>query len=198
MELEIMKRASLLLFQIALFTSCIDSEYTKLVKRELAKETRADSLLFDIYFGDSRNNFYDKCLALNRRHLVSQGPSNSSVQYLFVDSVYHETPTPLRLLFYPRFDDKQLIKSMDLEISYTGWAPWNKKTQSDVLKPIVLDMLRNWYGGNEFINVEIDEVEVPVKLDANRRIMVYTKDDEKVVVKIQDILHPEYKHSISK
>ena len=87
---------------------------------------------------------------------------------------------------------------MDLEISYSGWSPWNKKMQSDVLKPIVLDMLHDWYGGNEFINVVIDEMEVPVKLDANRRIMVYTKDDEKVVVKIQDILHPEYKHSITK
>ncbi len=181
-----------------LLTGCFESEYTRLVKSELSKETRSDSLLFDIEFGDSREEFYQKCYRLNRRQLVSQGPGNSSVQYLFTDSVYHKEPASLQLLFYPKFDEKQVIKSMDLELSYTGWAPWNTRLKSDSLKPKVLEMLRDWYGGNDFISVTLNKVEVPLKLDANRRIIVFTKDEEKVVVKIQDILHPEYQHSISK
>jgi len=178
--------------------SCLESEYTRLVKAELAEGNRSDSLIFDIKFGDTRKMFFQKCFLLNQKALVSQGPSNSSVQYVFTDSLYHDDPIPIRLLFYPRFDSGQRINRMDLEISYSGWAPWNTKLQSDQLKPKVLQMLKGWYGGNDFIYVEIDEIEVPVKLDNNRRILVYTPDTEKVVVNIQDILHPDYAHSISK
>lgn len=177
---------------------CLESEYTRLVKAEMDKEVRQDSLFFGIYLGDKSNDFYRKCYELNKRRLVAQGPSNSSVQYVFMDSAYHETPTPIRMLFYPKFDKNMVINSMDLEFSYNGWAPWNDKFQADDLKPVVLQMLMDWYGGNDFIDVEINNNELPVKVDGNRRILVFLKDTQSVVVRIQDILHPDYQHSIAK
>ena len=82
-------------------TSCLQSEYTRLVNAELQKGTRQDSLLFGIRFGDTRQDFYGKCFDLNKQRLVTQGPGNASVQYLFTDSLVHNRPTQLRLLFFP-------------------------------------------------------------------------------------------------
>jgi hypothetical protein len=182
---------------VLVLAGCLESEYTRLVKRELAREVTLDSLLFQINFNDSRADFYSKCKKLNQQKLVTQGPNNASVQYVFVDSVMHQEPTSIRLLFYPKFDEKDKIMAMDFEFSYLAWAPWNKKFQSDQLRPKVLELLENWYGGNDFISINLDDKEIPVKLDANRRIMVFTKDAQTVLVRVHNILHPKFKHSIS-
>lgn len=176
-------------------SSCFQSDYTKLVKSELAKGTRQDSLLFGIKFGDTRNDFYGKCFDLNKQRLVTQGPANTSVQYLFKDSLFHDEPTEIRLLFFPDYDDKQVIAEMDMEFSYLAWAPWNEKYQSDSLEVKIKKLLMHWYGGNEFVSAHVNDAEIPVKVDGNRRILVYIKDAQSVGAKIQDILHPRFRHS---
>jgi hypothetical protein len=178
--------------------SCNQSDYTKLVKSELSRDVRLDSLILGINFGDSRDEFYGKCFDLNKQQLVTQGPSGATVQYLFTDSVVHSRPTPLRLLFIPAFDGDDKIKEMNLEFSYIAWSPWGEEYQSAKLLGEVQKILMIWYKGNPFIAVNVDGKEFPVKVDGNRRLAVYIKDDQNVVVKIHDILHPAYKHSISK
>lgn len=197
MNLRFIKYAiSVILFGLGL-SGCFQSDYTKLVKVELAKGIRVDSLLFGINLGDTRDEFYGKCFDLNKQQLITQGPGGATVQYLFNDSLVHEEPTDLRLLFIPVFDQHDVIIEMNLEFSYSAWAPWNESYQSDKLKEKVLKLLQHWYKGNEFITVDIDGNNVPIKLDGNRRMIVYLKDAQNVVVKIQDILHPKYRHSIS-
>ncbi|MGC1240569.1 MAG: hypothetical protein WA874_03230 [Chryseosolibacter sp.] len=167
------------------------------MKSELSKGARKDSLLFGIKFGDTRNDFYGKCFDLNKKHLVTQGPANTSVQYLFSDSLVHDKPTQIRLLFFPEYDEKDLIAEMNMELSYPGWAPWNKSLQSDSLKVKTLELLMNWYQGNEFVTADVNNAPMSVKLDGNRRVLVYIKDAQSVGVKVQDILHPKFKHSIN-
>lgn len=182
---------------IFLFAGCFQSDYTKLVKSELAKGVREDSLLLGINFGDTRNDFYGKCFDLNKKHLVTQGPGNASVQYLFNDSVVHDGLTPMRLLFYPNYDEKGVIAEMSMEFSYPAWAPWNRALQSDSLKLRTMELLMNWYKGNEFVTADVNNAAMPVKLDGNRRVLVSIKDAQSVSVKVQDILHPKFKHSIN-
>lgn len=179
-----------------LLSGCFQSEYTKLAKAELSKGERNDSLLFGIQFGDTRNDFYGKCFDLNKRHLVTQGPANTSVQYLFSDSLIHDRPTQIRLLFFPEYDEKDIIAEMNMELSYPGWAPWNRALQSDSLKVKTMQLLMNWYKGNEFVTADVNNAPMSVKLDGNRRVLVYIKDAQSVGVKVQDILHPKFKHSI--
>lgn len=194
--LKYLKYPGSLLVAVALF-GCFQSDYTKLVKSELSKKIRQDSLLLGIWFGDTRNDFYGKCFDLNKQRLVTQGPGNTSVQYIFTDSLVHNTPTELRLLFFPTFDENDVIAEMNCELSYTGWAPWNKQLQSDSLKGKAMEILMQWYKGNEFVTAEVNQEDLPVKLDGNRRVLVYVKDRKNVIVKIQDILHPHFKHSVS-
>lgn len=188
---------SFLLVSITVF-ACVQSDYTKLVKQELASGIRKDSLLFGIRFGDTRNDFFGKCFDLNKQRLVTQGPNSSSVQYMFSDSLYHKRPTEIRMLFYPSFDSKDVINEMIMEFNYSGWAPWNRPLQSDSLKVKTMELLMKWYGGNNFITANVDKSSFPVKLDGNRRILVEIKDVQSVVVKVQDILHPQFMHSITK
>ena len=186
---------SLILFG-TIFSGCFQSDYTKLVKAELARGVRMDSILLGMHFGNTRNEFNGKCFDLNKMHIATQG-EGFSVQYLFTDSLVHREPTPIKLLFVPAFDDKEILTNMDLKFSYVGWAPWNKQLQSDSLKTKVMELLMHWYGGNEFITANIQDTQVPVKLDGNRRILVYVYDAQSVVVRVQDILHPKFRHSIS-
>lgn len=181
-----------------LLIGCTQSDYTKLVKAELAKGIRQDSLLLGINFGDTNSDFFAKCFDLNKKKLVYQGPSNSSVQYVFSDSLFHSEPTPIRLLFYPSFDENNKLSNMDMEFSYLGWAPWNRELQSDSLEVKVKELLMDWYKGNEFVMAHVDSLEIPVKLDGNRRMLLSMKDTQSVLVRVQDILHPKFKHSISK
>lgn len=176
---------------------CIQSDYTKLVKKELGRGIRQDSVVFGINLGDTRNEFYGKCFDLNKKRIVTEGPSGATVQYLFADSLVHDSPTNMRLLFIPLFDEKDVIAEINLEFSYIGWAPWNEEYQSEKLKEKVLKILMAWYKGNEFMSVKVKESYVPIKLDGNRRMIMYIKDEQNVVVKVQDILHPFFKHSVS-
>lgn len=188
-------------YGLALFIllgGCLQSDYTRMVKAELKRGVRYDSLLLGIKMGDTRNEFFGRCFDLNKQQLISQGPGNSTVKYIFTDSLLHNEPTELMLLFYPTFDDSEIIIGMDMEFSYTSWAPWNANYQSDSLEVKLKDLLKMWYPGNDFVMANINGIEVPVKVDGNRRILMSKKDTQNVVVSIQDILHPRFMHSISK
>lgn len=168
-----------------------------MVKQELDKGIRQDSLLFGIEFGDTRNAFYGKCYDLNKDSLITQGPNGTSVQYLFVDSLVHTRPTRMRLLFFPTFDEQEEIAEMKMEFSYQGWAPWNRELQSDSLERKLILLLEKWYEGNPFITANVREMKVPAKVDGNRRILIDIKDAQSVRVMVQDIWHPMFKHSIT-
>jgi hypothetical protein len=153
--------------------------------------------LLGISLGETRNVFYGKCFDLNKLKLITPG-QGVSVMYLFTDSLVHEKPTEVRVLFYPTFDEQNVIAEVKMEFSYPGWAPWNRSLQSDSLEQKVEKLLMQWYKGNAFVHAHVNDKEMPVKVDANRRILVEVKDAKAVQVRVQDLLHPYFMHSISK
>lgn len=176
---------------------CFQSDYTRLVKSELSKGERKDSVLLGISLGETRNVFYGKCFDLNKLKLITPGDGGTFVKYMFTDSLFHDKPTEVRLLFYPTFDQKDVIAEVKMDFSYLGWAPWNRQLQSDSLQEKVIKILMHWYGGNDFVKAHVDGAEMPVKVDGNRRMIVGVKDSQSVEVKVQDLLHPYFMHSIT-
>jgi hypothetical protein len=169
------------------FSACRQSEYDSMVKEELARNVRYDSIFFDLHFGTTRQDFYATCWKLNKQGLIKQGPGNLSVEYeLDSGDLDHEG----YMWFYPEFtEDTQKIYLMPVEFVYKGWAPWNKHLSADSLLPQVRTLLEKWYGG-KFTYMENDngDIRLWVKVDGNRRIRLYKKNEYTVKAEFLDLL----------
>jgi hypothetical protein len=167
-----------------LFSSCSPkSKYDQLVKKELESGERNDSLFMGFYFGMSEKAFYTRCWELNKKGLIRQGTNNTTVEYITKD----ELKSKATMNFYPDFIGGK-ISVMPVLFTYTGWAPWNKELSSDKLQEDVL----KWYGkvyGDDFITVKSKEKGTAfIKVDGNRRITIFKKDDMSVWAVFSDLL----------
>lgn len=158
------------------------SEYRLMVEKELSKGVRYDSLFLGYELGMSRSDFYSYSWDLNKKKLVRQGPSNSSVEYEL-----DELPHPATMYYYPEFKDDK-IYVMKVVISYDGWAPWNPELGSDSLQIDVVKLLEDWYGPG-FIERNLNENgPTYVKVDGNREISVSKMTETSVSVIYKDLL----------
>ena len=172
----------------SMMLGCAESEYSKLVRSEMAKNTIYDELVFDMKFGYTKKQFFDRCWELNNQKLVDQGPNNKFVQHI-LKSKDSSDGKSVSMLFYGSFNNQNIMTGMDMEFSYVAWAPWNKDLYAQKLVPALKDTLQKWYPGNGFIPLKIKELDQDalVKVDGNRQITIYTKNTKDVVVKITDL-----------
>jgi hypothetical protein len=161
------------------------SDYNRLVKKELAKGTRSDSLFMGIYLGMASKTFYAHCWDLNKKGIFTNGSNNTSVLYKPGKDLKYQAS----MNFYPDFYEDKIF-SMWATFEYDAWAPWNKAQQADSLLPDVLQLYKKWYpGGNDFITItNKDRGTIFVKVDGNRRITIGKFDDRKVKVDYTDLL----------
>lgn len=177
----------LLFLSIVIVFSC-ESEYTKLVKNELASGKKNDSIFYGLKFGQTRNDFYKICWGLNREGIATHGPTNNYVQTILYPQDSTKTTEKIRMLFYARFNPENIITSMDLKFSYVAWSPWNKDLVADKLLPKIQDTLMKWYPGNPFIMVK-NKKNILVKVDGNRQIQLTKESDRDVSVLIEDLAY---------
>lgn len=149
-----------------------------------------DSLIFDMKFGQHKQEFLSTCWKLNQKGIIFNGPENAWVKYKLPTKTDTPMESEITLLFFGDFNEQKIMTGMDFQFYYNAWSIWNKKLQADKLLPVVMDSLKNWYPGNDFIRVPLkkDSLEVFVKVDGNRRITIRPLDDEKIVkAKIDDL-----------
>jgi len=163
-------------------SGCNTSEYESLVEKELSKGIREDSLFLGIHFGMSKKDFYMHCWELNKQGIVWQGSRNMTVMQE-LNSLKHSATMD----FYPNFHN-DTIYEMPVTFAYKGWAPWNKHLSADSLQPDVVNLLEQWYGEG-FIEVEHPQRGATfVKVDGNRRILVWKDNDSDVKALYTDLL----------
>lgn len=167
-----------------IFISCSPkAEYDRKLKQELSSGIRQDSIFMGIYLGMPEKKFYLHCWNLNKRGVIRQGETNTTVEY----EIKNELKYPGLMDFYPNFNEGKIYE-MPVKIKYKGWAPWNKELSSDRLQEDVL----NWYEqvyGKGFLKVRHPERGFAyVKLDGNRRITIFKADDLYVWVVFTDML----------
>lgn len=177
-----------LLISVSSCSNFSDSEYNRIVKKELAKGIRSDSLFMGIYLGMHSKAFYGHCWEMNKKGLVTNGSNNTTVLY----KVTKELKYISSMNFYPDFQDDKIFR-MKVSFDYDGWAPWNKPHSADSLLPDVLHMLKNWYpNSNDFIKMtDKDRGTIYVKVDGNRRITAGIFDERTVKVDYTDLLIEE-------
>ena len=164
-----------------LFSGC-KTEYEKMVKKELGKGIRQDSLFLGLRLGMSSRDFYAHCWELNKQKVIRQGSGNTSVLWDLT-----ELRDTADANFYPKFYRDSILE-MPVLINYKKWSPWNKEQSNDTLLVDVLGLLKRWYGG-DFLYIDFPEVgRIYVKVDANRRIMVSKVGESQVKVIYTDLI----------
>lgn len=163
-------------------------KYNKLVKIELARGIREDSLFLGLSLGMSGKTFFGNCWELNKKGILFDGSNNTMALYKINSGLRF----PAAMNFYPDFYQNK-IAVMRVNFQYNGWAIWNKEQSADSLLPDVLKLYKKWYpAGNEFIEIR-DKTKgtIYVKVDGNRRITVGKFDDIMVKADFTDLLIEE-------
>ncbi len=177
-----MKKLMLLFTLSAVLFSACKSDYERMVEEGLASGVRNDTLFLGIYLGMTKKDFFAHCWELNKQKLIKQGNSNTSVEYEM-----KELKSPALMNFYPTFHEDK-IHEMPAMFNYIAWAPWNKDLWSDSLIVDVRNMMEKWYGGNDFVKMEHPEKGFRfVKVDGNRRIILWKEDDQFVKALYTDL-----------
>ncbi|MBS1507110.1 MAG: hypothetical protein JSS79_10730 [Bacteroidetes bacterium] len=170
--------------------SCRKSEYTRMAEAELAKGIRNDSLFLGIHFGMKKEEFFQRCAALNKRKLTTMG-RNANVLY----KLENETGT-IDMNFYPKFSDDQIYE-MNVLFNYENWDPWARNLQPDSLQFRVKRIFEKWYGPG-FIKVENpSQTKIKndfrtnfafVKIDGNRQVIIFCDGEMDVKAVITDLV----------
>ena len=164
--------------------SCQTNPYLELEKKELSSGVRYDSLFLGVKFGMPSKEFYAHCWDLNRKKLITQGPSNNSVRYyLPTESIGQK----IEMLFYPVFDN-DIVYEVNTTFSYTGWAPWNKETSSDYLIDEVREILSEWYNSKFYeIKNPKNNSTLYTTVSGNRRIVITKVSEREVRARYTDL-----------
>lgn len=167
----------------SLFFSCSPGDrYERRVAEELAKGIRVDSLFLDMRLGMTDQQFYTHCWELNKKGLIRQGTSNTSVLYKM-----KELNEPAEMNFYPNFYQGKIYE-MPVKYNYEGWAPWNPHLSADSLQLEILNRYKEWYG-NDFMEVRHSKRGTAfIKVDGNRRITIFKEDERHVWAIFTDLL----------
>lgn len=151
--------------------------------RELSSGKVQNEIFLGLELGMDKKAFYEKCWELNSKGLLTNGPSELSVEY----DAPMPSGNPAKMRFFPKWENEK-IYMMPVEFTYDGWAPWNKELEVEKLREDVVKLFEEWYGPG-FIEVSNeDKSQIAfVKVDGNRRIRIFRKHLSTVRAEIVDL-----------
>lgn len=155
------------------------NEYEKLVQRELDRNIRYDTLFLGYKLGMEQEDFFNHSWDLNQQNKITGiDQINYNLDKLSSDAI---------MIFYPEFYEKRIYR-MPVEVSFSNWAIWNRNLYSDSLIVELIDWFEDTYGpGFKYMtHPELGE-QAWIKIDGNRRISVYRKDDMTARVEFVDL-----------
>lgn len=165
-----MKYIIIIIAGISCFSCQSETEYQQMLRHEMAKNIRVDSVYLDIYLGMPQQEFYDYCWRMNKEDKMMQGPSNNTVQVDMSDTLQH----PSKMFFYPIFVNRK-IASLPMIFEYNAWAPWNKELSTEHLLVDVVATFSRWYGEFKRMGNE-KQGYVYVRIDGNRQVKIFKQD----------------------
>ena len=174
------------------FLACeIESEYSKLLKKELKSGKSFNDLVLGLKIGQTKDDFFEICADLNKKKLITSGARNLYPEYILYPKDSVENGKKIRMSFMGIFDNDRIMKGMDIRFNYYSWIAWREEYNSDNLIDEIKDTLQLWYPGNNFIEIDLklDSKNnlAYVKVDGNRQITMYKIDGRDVAVIIEDV-----------
>ena len=174
------------------FLACeIESEYSKLLKKELKSGKSFNDLVLGLKIGQTKDDFFEICADLNKKKLITSGARNLYPEYILYPKDSVENGKKIRMSFMGIFDNDRIMKGMDIRFNYYSWIAWREEYNSANLINEIKDTLQLWYPGNNFIEIDLklDSKNnlAYVKVDGNRQITMYKIDGRDVAVIIEDV-----------
>lgn len=168
----------LCLFTLA-FTGCSnDLSYEDWLERETASGVQNDSLFLGYYFGMERQDFRDASWEMNQQGLMS---GFTKINYPFNELEHRAT-----MEFWPDFTDDK-VSRVPIEVSYNGWAPWNRDFWSENLMEDLVEYYESEFE-TRFRYIYVPEIEANafVSIEGNREIRISRINDQKVMLDFID------------
>jgi hypothetical protein len=182
-----MGRIIVMIYIISTMISC-KSEYDRLVEKEISSGVEQDSLILGLKMGLTRQQYFEACAQLNKDSILQQGKGANA--YYQVPLLPNEDSLKRKEVnFMGFFDSQKIVRGMQLSYNYISWSPWATQLHSDKLIEDLQKRIEEDYNGNKFIEVEIEgfKNKVLVKIDGNRRMLLYPLSNQEVRLKIEDI-----------
>ena len=186
--LNITRISIIIIFGLLVFGCKNQSEYTKVLKRELENKNEFNDLIFDMKIGQSRQDYFDICYKLNKKKLIVSGERSLNPELILKPKNDLVKGSNIKMSFNGIFNEKKIMRGMEMRFYFTGWSSWNKDLSSDNLLNQLKDTLREWFPGNDFFKVKFENnLSTEVKIDGNRRILAYLANSKDVAVRIEDM-----------
>lgn len=166
-----------LLFAVVLVSCRSEPSYNEIVKAELARTERFDSIAYGVGFGMTFADFKWVCLLQNRDGVFKPNATGNAVQLTFEEGFGY----PALFEFFPADIKREYdtITKYNAVIKYREYSNFNKDMSMENLLREARDFFENGYGGRNFFKVP--KKEDPwvkfnyVKVDGNRQIMLKPK-----------------------
>ncbi len=165
--------------------------YNEVVKEEMKKNVRKDSIIYGIHLGMTYEDFYYYCWARNADGLFKPNTSGNAVTCEFKNKFSY----PTVFEFFPSSDinNKLMpISKFKAIIRYKAYSHYNKDMSMENLLMETIDFFEKGYGGNKFFTIPNDEdiwVKYKyIKIDGNRKILLQpTYSEQELNILFEDL-----------
>ena len=165
--------------------SCSNTEltpYQALLKEELNRGVRYDTLFHGLHFNMTSTLFYEHCFEMNRQGVFFQhGGAEEIIIKYDQDFKY-----PVEFIFYPEFENEQIT-----ELSGHFYYPMGTGFNKEFFAPKLQLEIEEWYGGRPFLKVPGPDQysgDAYAKIDGNRQIMLWNhSDNHRVMILFSDL-----------
>lgn len=154
-----------------------EPNYAGLVAQELARAAQVDQLVLGLHFNMPMETFFRYCFEMNQQGLFFQNQGDAQVLYTYQE----EFGTPVDFVFFP-VGGHQSIQELEGAMTYQSWAPFTRDFTAEKLQQEVIRYFEKELGGRSFIPIDHPLQYWPkayVKLDANRKILLYRSFDDR-------------------
>ena len=174
---------------LALTVAGCEPNYEKVVREELRRGERYDSIVYGVRLGMSYDAFTRYCFAQNQRGVFKPNETGNAVQVAWAEGFGF----PVKFEFFPTevTDKFAPIRAYQASVRYRDYSLYNPEMTVENLLPETLAFFEQGYGGRDFLRVPQDDPWVKyryVKVDGNRRIIIVpTHSGDELTVQFQDL-----------
>lgn len=177
------------LIGVIFFSSCVHKKnYEEVVRDELSRGVRYDSIVYGIRLGMTYDEFYSYCFDKNIEGVFKPNTSGTGVTTILEEGFN----SPVVLEFYPQVNqNNEIITIYNATLKYKEFSYYNKNHSIKNLLNETIRAFEKGYEGSEFFTIPHENKLLKynyIKMDGNRKITVKpTFEGDQLIIKFEDL-----------